>query len=292
MNQIPVIDTHQHLWDLDLFQPPWLEFPGIAPLRRSLLMSDYISATQNCQISRTVYMEVNVHPDDQQQEARYVLDLCRQADNPMSGAVIGGQPGEASFGHYLEEFAGNPFLKGVRTVLHDPDRPRGMCLTPQFKSNIKLLGELGLRFDLCMRPDEIKDAVELVDACPQTRFVVDHCGNMSVQPNEQSARPAWEEGMRLLAEREQVMCKISGIVVTATKGEWRPVDLKENIDFCLDTFGEDRVFFGGDWPVCTLTATFESWFNALRWVVQERPESFQRKLFHDNAFAFYGLEPL
>ncbi|MFK7778900.1 MAG: amidohydrolase family protein [Gimesia sp.] len=292
MKPISVIDTHQHLWDLDLIQLPWLEFPGVAPLFRSFLMSDYVKATQNCQINQSIYMEVNVHPDLQQQEARYVLDLCSQADNPMSGAVIGGQPGAAAFGRYLEEFVGNPFLKGVRTVLHDSDRPRRMCLTPQFKSNIKLLGELGLSFDLCMRPDELKDAVELVDGCPQTRFIVDHCGNMSVQSNEQSARSDWEEGMRLLAERERVMCKISGIVATATPGDWQPMDLKETIDFCLDTFGEDRVFFGGDWPVCTLTATYESWFNALVWVVRERSESFQRKLFHDNAHAFYALKNL
>lgn len=292
MTQLSVIDTHQHLWDLDLFTLPWLEFPGVAPLRQSFLMADYLKATRNCQVSQTVYMEVNVHPDFHREEARYVLDLCSQPDNPMSGAVIGGQPGESHFGHYLDEFVGNPFLKGVRTVLHDPDRPQGMCLTPQFKANIKLLGELGLRFDLCMRPGEIKDAVELVDACPQTRFVVDHCGNMSIQPNEQDARADWEKGMQLLAEREQVVCKISGIVVTATKGKWQPEDLKANVDFCLDTFGEDRVFFGGDWPVCTLTATFESWFNALQWIVRDRSESFQQKLFHDNAQAFYGLESL
>jgi len=65
--------------------------------------------------------------------------------------------------------------------------------------------------------------------------------------------------------------------------------LKQNIDFCLDTFGEDRVFFGGDWPVCTLTATFETWYEALQRIVQDRSEAFQRKLFHDNAEAFYRL---
>lgn len=288
----PVIDTHQHLWDLNQFQLPWLENAGLGPLQHSFLMPDYLKATQNCHVVQTVYMEVNVHPEFHQKEARHVLNLCRQADNPMAGAVIGGMPGEATFCSYLEEFIGNPFLKGVRTVLHDPDRPRGMCLTPQFKANIKRLGEQGLSFDLCMRPGELQDAVELVEACPETRFVVDHCGNMSVQPHEQTDRAAWEAGVKLLATYERVVCKISGIVVTATPGEWQPADLKENIDFCLDTFGEDRVFFGGDWPVCTLTTTFDSWFNALKWIVQERSATFQQKLFHDNAQAFYRLNPL
>ena len=289
MHPMPVIDTHHHLWDLDLFDLPWLELPGMDPLRCSFRMDDYLEATQNCQIEKSVYMEVNVHPELQQKEARCILDLCSQDDNPLAGAVIGGRPEEASFGAYLEEFADNPFLKGVRTVLHDPDRPRGMCLQPQFKQNIQLLGAHGLSFDLCMRPAEIQDAVELVDACPETRFIVDHCGNMSVQPDQQQDRAAWETGMQQMAEREQVMCKISGIVATATKGKWQPEDLKQNIDFCLDTFGEDHVFFGGDWPVCTMTSSYESWLNALKWIVQDRSETFQRKLFHDNAEAFYRL---
>ncbi|EDL61608.1 amidohydrolase family protein [Gimesia maris] len=290
MDPIPVIDTHQHLWDLDLFQLPWLDLPGMDVLRNSFRMTDYREATRNCPIIKSVYMEVNVHPDLQRQEAQYVLALCEEDDNPMSGAVIGGSPGESSFADYLDEFAGNPFVKGVRTILHDPDRPRGMCLTPQFKENIRLLGDLGLSFDLCMRPAEIQDAVELVDACPETRFIIDHCGNMSVQPDQQQDRAAWETGMQQMAQREHVMCKISGIVATATPGTWQPADLKQNIDFCLDTFGEDRIFFGGDWPVCTLTADFESWYQALLWIVQDRSETFQRKLFHDNAAAFYQLK--
>ncbi len=289
MDSIPVIDTHQHLWDLDLFQLPWLDLPGMDVLRTSFRMADYREATQNCPIAKSVYMEVNVHPDLQRQEAQYVLTLCEAEDNPMSGAVIGGCPAESSFTSYLEEFTDNPFVKGVRTILHDPDRPRGMCLTPQFKENIRLLGDRGLSFDLCMRPAEIQDAVELVDACPETRFIIDHCGNMSVQPDQQQDRSDWEQGMQRMADCDRVFCKISGIIATATRGAWQPEDLKQNINFCLDTFGEDRVFFGGDWPVCTLTADFESWYQALKWIVQDRSETFQRKLFHDNAAAFYRL---
>lgn len=289
MDSIPVIDTHQHLWDLDLFQLPWLDLPGMDVLRTSFRMADYREATQNCPIAKSVYMEVNVHPDLQRQEAQYVLTLCEAEDNPMSGAVIGGCPAESSFASYLEEFADNPFVKGVRTILHDPDRPRGMCLTPQFKENIRLLGDRGLSFDLCMRPAEIQDAVELVDACPETRFIIDHCGNMSVQPDQQQDRSDWEQGMQRMADCDRVFCKISGIIATATRGAWQPEDLKQNINFCLDTFGEDRVFFGGDWPVCTLTANFESWYQALLSIVQDRSETFQRKLFHDNAAAFYRL---
>ena len=83
--------------------------------------------------------------------------------------------------------------------------------------------------------------------------------------------------------------KISGIIVTANKANWKPADLAPNINFCLETFGEDRVFFAGDWPVCTLTASYKDWLNALKTIVRDRSPDFHRKLFHDNAVKFYGL---
>jgi L-fuconolactonase len=65
--------------------------------------------------------------------------------------------------------------------------------------------------------------------------------------------------------------------------------LAPNVNFCIDTFGEDRVYFAGDWPVCTLRASYADWLSALKWIVRDRSAAFQRKLFHDNAAKFYGL---
>jgi L-fuconolactonase len=47
--------------------------------------------------------------------------------------------------------------------------------------------------------------------------------------------------------------------------------------------------FGGDWPVCTLAATYKEWVDSLKQVVKSRSEEEQKKLFHDNAVRFYGL---
>ena len=284
---VPIIDTHHHLWDLDRFRLPWLRADN--PLNRSYVMADYLRATERLNVAKTVYMEVNVHPSQQAQEAEYVIDLCRRDDNPMTAAVIGGSPQEKSFRQYIEKFAQEPEVKGVRTVLHDPDRPRGMCLEPQFVESMKLLGELGLSFDLCMRPGEIGDGVKLAERCPKTRFIIDHCGNMPVQSDDATLRKAWADAMRAAAGLENVVCKISGIVVTARANDWRPADLAPNINFCLATFSAERVFFGGDWPVCTLQATFAQWVSALKEIVRDRPPEFRRKLFHDNAARFYEL---
>jgi len=102
-------------------------------------------------------------------------------------------------------------------------------------------------------------------------------------------REAWMKGMREMAGRPNTICKISGIIVTADKQNWKPDDLAPNVNFCLETFGDDRVCFAGDWPVCTRTASYKQWVEALKWIVRDRPAEFQRKLFHDNAAKFYGL---
>lgn len=286
---VPIVDTHHHLWDKSKFTLPWLKNAAVQPINRSYLMSDYIKATKGLNVVKTVYMEVNVAGSQQQKEADYVFDLCKRQDNPMVAAVIGGYPFEKSFAKYAERNAKSKYLRGFRTVLHDPDRKRGLCLRPLFVEHMKLLGKLNLSFDLCMRPGEILDGVKLAAKCPKTRFVIDHCGNMPVNSQDKKLRARWMKGMQEAAALKNTVCKISGIVVTAEKDNWKPADLEPNMSFCLETFGIDRCFFGGDWPVCTLKATFAEWVNALKWIVRKQSPAYRKKLFHDNAVKFYRL---
>ena len=111
---------------------------------------------------------------------------------------------------------------------------------------------------------------------------------MSVTSTDQAARAKWLQGMKELAARKNTVCKVSGIIVIANK-DWKPEDLAPNINDTINAFGDDRVMFAGDWPVCTLKATFSQWVNALRQIVKDRPVAFQKKLFHDNAAKFYGI---
>lgn len=288
---VPIVDTHQHLWDLNRLVLPWLDpnNADLEPLRHNFLMPEYEQHTQGLNIVKTLYMEVNVRQDQQQAEADFVLGLCEQDDNSMVGAIIGGYPHDPGFADYITPLAKNSAVKGVRTVLHDPDRPPGLCLRPEFVDNIRRLGDLGVNFDLCMRPDEVRDGAELAQKCPNTRFIVDHCGNMGVNNQDKSVRRKWQDGIRAAGDQENVFVKISGIVASATRGEWVAADLAPNINFCLDTFGDDRCVFGGDWPVCLLGASFREWVTALKEIVKDRSPEFQKKLFHDNAHHVYRI---
>ena len=95
----PIIDTHHHLWDLSIFDLPWASSSDI--LNRSFVMSDYFAATDGLPIAKTVYMEVDVTPEQQQAEADYVIDLCGRDDNPMAGAVVSGRVASEGFRAYI-----------------------------------------------------------------------------------------------------------------------------------------------------------------------------------------------
>jgi len=279
---LPIVDTHQHLWDLNKLRLPWLS--GAPRLNRTYDLRDYDEATRGLNVVRTVYMEVDVAPEQQVEEAEYVLDLCRRADNRMGAAVISGRPGKPGFREYIARYKETKEIKGIRQVLHG-GTPRGYCLEPGFVKDIQHLGELGKSFDICIRSAELEDAVKLVEQCPGTRFILDHCGNMSPQEPD---RTRWESDLKRLAARPNVVCKVSGIVASAREG-WKAADLAPVINTVLQTFGPERVMFGGDWPVCTLRASYGDWVTALKEIVRNRPAAEQRKLFADNAVRFYGL---
>ncbi len=199
----------------------------------------------------------------------------------------------------MARFRDVPEVKGFRVVLQTPETPPGHCLKPAFVRGVRALGETGKSFGVCIRPAELADAVKLADACPDTRLIIDHCGNADPLVVN-GAAPAhadatyghdgnqWRRDIEALGAHENTVCKISGIIARAPAG-WNAEVLAPTIEHCLDSFSPDRVVFGGDWPVCTMGAPLREWIQALRDIVACRPDEDQAKLLHANAVRIYGL---
>jgi len=287
----PTVDTHQHLWDLSKFKLRWLS----PPLDRSFTTKDYLEATQGLNVVKAVYMEVAVPPEQRLQEAQYAVDLCQQPGSVTRAAVIAGSPSEDGFEQYITRFKGSLYIKGVRGSFSSPRQMNDK----QVIRNLHLLGELGLRFDLNVSPPSLAEAVRLVDQCPDTRFVLDHCGNAdpvaffpsgrALPRPPQHSSEQWKRDISKLAAKSNAICKISGIVSRVPGTPLTAGDLAPIINHCLDAFGPDRVIFAGDWPVCLRGMPLRSWISLLKNVVAHRPAQDQRKLFHDNAAKFYDL---
>ena len=297
---IKINDTHQHLWDLERLNLPWLE--NVPALKKEYLSADYLKDAEGTGIYRTVYMEVDAYADHKQKEIEDITLLCKSEEEFMQGMVISGNPEDPEFSEFLAFNSGNHYIKGERQVLHTPEQPPKHCLSTEFLKGSRELGKRGLLFDICIRPAEIQDAVELCRQNPETIFILDHCGNadpyiVNGQRRENTSPPDstfvhtrenWQNGIGQLGRLDNVYCKISGIISRVETG-WNLETLAPTVNACLDAFGEDRVVFGGDWPVCTLGASLSEWVAALRQIIHNRPEIQQQKLFHINAERLYNL---
>lgn len=292
VNYPPIIDTHQHLWDLGRFRLPWLK-PG-GELTRNFTLADYEKATKGLGIVKSVYMEVAVAPEQKLAEAEYIAKVCADKGNKTCAAVIGGLILKDGFNEYISRFKGSPYIKGVRHGLNKA----GQLEDDRLIENLRLLGRLDMSFDLVIPPALIGPAAALVGRCGETRFILDHCGNadpLAFDGKPDWGRKAqhdaekWKRGIDMLAEQKNVICKISGIIARVPKGLATAEVLAPIVNHCLESFGPDRVIFAGDWPVCTRGAELSVWVNLLRKIVQKRPLEERQKLFWKNANRFYGL---
>jgi len=289
---LPVVDTHQHLWNLDELKLAWFDpkTPEGKILGHNFTPTEYAEATKGLNVVKAVYMEVDVVPEQQQKEADYVIELCKSGKTPTCAAVVSGRPNSDKFADYAKQFKGSKYVKGVRQVLHVKETPAGYCLDDKFVKGIQLLGDLGLSFDMCVRPAELPDFAKLADKCPGTRFILDHCGNGDLK-HTPAQREQWKKDMTEIAKRKNLVGKVSGFIASAPgRGKWTLDDLAPIVNHTLEAFGPDRVMFGGDWPVVLLGAEkYGDWLTALKAIIKDRPEDQQKKLLHDNAVKFYGL---
>ncbi len=292
-----VIDCHQHLWDLKRQKLPWLS--GVPPiLNKTFGLPEYREATAGLNI-RSLYMEVDVAPEQLAAEAEHVISLAKDPDSKLVAAVIGGRPEDERFPAAIESVVLSPYVKGIRRVLHGDGTPPGTCLGKTFVKSIRWLGEHDRSFDLVLKPTNLSDGVRLSEECPDTRFILDHCGNADARafnpkldPSQAPAHKAadWKRDIDRLAKRPNVICKISGVIAFLPEKVPAAESLAPIVNHCLDAFGPERVVFGSDWPVCLLGRPLEVWVAALTEIIRTRPAEDQRKLWSGNALRHYKLE--
>jgi predicted TIM-barrel fold metal-dependent hydrolase len=277
-----IVDTHQHLWDLDLFRYAWLQ--QLPDLNHSFRMKDYLAATNGLAIEKSVHLEADVDEPFMLDETMHLLRLADCADNPLEGVVACGRPESKEFKTYVEKIAGHPKLRGIRRVLHT--RPDDLGQSETFIENVCSLSGYGLSFDICVLARQLPIAIRLVSRCPEVTFILDHCGVPQVK---EKVLDPWRLFIREIAKFPNVFCKISGLIAYADPNNWTAEDLRPYVDHAIGCFGWDRVMFGSDWPVCTLSASYHQWVEVLRSLTRSAGEANQNKLFHDNAIRVYRL---
>jgi L-fuconolactonase len=272
-----IIDSHVHFWDPANLRYAWLD--GIQTLNRPFLPADLAADAESIEIVGIVFVQADCLPEQGLEEARWVASLENSPDAIVAFAPL--EQGNA-LRSYLEQLAAMPKVRGVRRLLQDENL--GFATQHAFVEGVRLLADYDLSFDICIRHFQLPDVIQLVERCPNVRFVLDHLGKPGVEARDVDA---WRQNIELLAQYANVSCKLSGMVTEAGAG-WTASDLKPYVDVVVSAFGYGRLMYGSDWPVVRLAATYTSWWETLNQLVS-RDETDRKRLFHDNAKAFYRL---
>ena len=284
MPSFPIIDTHLHLWDPGYLRYSWLD--GNPLLNKPYLLADYRKACGAVQVEKMVFLQCEVDFALFREEAAWVTSLAKQ--DPRIAGIVPWAPlekGDAARADLEELLAANPLIKGIRRIIQfEPEID--FCLRPDFVKGVQSLADYGLSFDICISHIQMANTIKLVAQCPNVQFILDHIGKPDIR--QQIFEP-WKSEIRTLAQFPNVRCKVSGLVTEADHKVWTKEDLKPYIDHVIDSFGFDRVIYGGDWPVAYQATEYPRWVETLEWAVAGCSESELHKLFHDNAQAFYRL---
>ena len=271
-----IIDTHLHLIDRAAVNYGWLK--RAPALDRDFTYSLYAQEALRCGITNALHMEVDVDEPDIENETAHIRRLAAMPDNLLHGAISACRPENADFAAFLERQSANPFVRGFRRVLHVA--PDGLSSGALFRENIKRLSAADRPFDLCVRAQQIPEALTLVDHCPQVQFILDHCGGAAF---DHSQFDAWRGFIRDAARRPNLAVKISGLLAHADPSAWRLADLRPYVEHCLESFGFARAVWGSDWPVCTLGASLSTWLAATQALVAHCSLAEREAMFAGNA---------
>lgn len=279
----PIIDAHIHLWDTSHLDYPWLE--GVAEINRSFLLSDYDEAIGGESVEAMIFVQCECRPEQHLQELAWVQSLAN-ADNRLKGIIpwVPLENGE-EVADDLAWMAKDPRVKGVRRII-EFEEDIDFCARPGFIRGAQLLGEHGLHCELTIGPRNFPNVLKLVEACPQTRFILDHIGCPPIGSGE--LHP-WKDYLKAFAASGPHPCKFSNLVCNADLDNWKIDDLRPFAETVLTTFGEDRVIWASDWPHCLRASTFTRWLETARELTAPLGETANRKIFRDNAAAFYRI---
>jgi L-fuconolactonase len=252
-------------------------------------------------------------------ETRWLESLCGR---DLLGIVGHANVEDAELATVLDahQRASERFV-GVRDMTaFDPDpgvhdwTPRaGRMRSRAFARGLSLLGERGLSFDAWCYHPQLPELAELAREASGTRIVLCHLGTpigyggpYAGYGRDARARERifaeWKDGLARVAEQKNVHAKISGLAMPILGFGFHtresPQSAEELADrigplalHALSVFGVERCLFASNFPMDKVSVPWSTLYGAFAKLTSGLDQTARRRLFHDNAAAFYRLRP-
>ena len=276
-----VIDAHVHFWNPGILHYPWL---SETPALQRAFLPDHLGALGMGSAEGVIFVEANCQPSQAESELDFVDRLAANEPRILASVAYVDLHEAHSRGAALRRLSHRQRVVGVRQNIQG--QPRGFCLAPEFVRGVREASRNGFTFDLCITPNQLDDAIELVRHCPDVRFVLDHCAKPAIRDN---AFSPWALAIERLAMHEHVSCKLSGLMTESRSDQRNAAALRPYVEHVRACFGANRLLYGSDWPVCTLAGGEGLWRDIVGELTADWSPDERRAFYSDNAIRLYGL---
>lgn len=279
-----IVDTHIHAWNFDKAQYSWLDGD------RSILNRSYhIDEIDADRRDLGIKTGVLVQAANNLQDSDWMLQLA--ADTDWLKGVVGWLPlmdPAATQGLLKDQFLKNKYFKGVRHLIHD-EADAEWLLQPAVIKSLEILADHNIPYDVVgVLPAHIITVLKIAEKIPHLVMVFDHLNHPRTSGEEIYRQ--WRSLMISAASHKNFYVKISGLGTVADNPGWTEDDIKPAISFALETYGADRCFCGGDWPVSLLGGSYTKTWTAYKNIITALLSRDEReKVFCNNALQFYKI---
>ena len=277
------IDSHHHVWDLSVREQGWMVGEALNPIKKNFSINDLRQAITGCGIDKTVVVQTVTNYE----ETPELLELA-ETDDLVAGVVgflkIDADDAITHLDSY-QSLRGFKYLVGIRDIAHDYEDVKYLS-KPQVVKNVQELGRRGLVYDLLTKTPHMRAAIDLVKACPNTKFVLDHISKPYIAKADMQP---WADQITELASFENVVVKVSGLFTEADWKNWKKEDFWPYLEHITKSFTPNRMMFGSDWPVCLLAATYKQSIDLVEEFTSKFSESEKNAFWAGTANKAYGL---
>lgn len=269
-----IIDTHTHFYDPT--RPEGIPWPGKkSPLYRKVYPADFMKVASPFGVTGTVVVEAsNVLEDNQ-----WILDLAKE-NKSIVGFIGNVDPTIDDWGKHIRRFAKDPIFRGVRLKTSANKLGEKSIIR-----SLKLMRDLGLCVDLNGNPKGLLAAAQISKSIPDMRIIVEHLPGR----HEFKSPAVYSEALKTVEDLPNVYVKVSSVLIK-NKGKTitDPSYYTQGLDHLWDTFGEDRVIYGSNWPVSDVyNGTYAEVFNVVDTYFTAKGLEARNKYFAGNASKAY-----
>jgi len=272
------IDSHQHFWKYNPQRDGWID-ESMKVIQADFSPLDLEPHLQHHKIDGCIAVQA----DQSEEETEFLLELA--AEYTFVKGVVGWIDLRAvNVEERLEYFSQNSFFKGVRHIVQA--EKEDFLLSADFQKGISTLRQFKLPYDILIFPNQLESAIQMVNQFPDQEFILDHIAKPYIK--KQILQP-WKSLIHELAKAQNVSCKISGLITEADLKNWDAGEIEPYLDVVFNAFGEDRVLFGSDWPVCLLAGGYDEVVGLVSNYTADFSSKAKNKLFGANAARIYNI---